>query len=67
MLPNGEPLKLTDDPRPKLGPVFSADGSRVAYTAVAAGPGGMSGMSWDTWTVPITGGARRGCSPTRPA
>ena len=60
MLPNGEPLKLTDDPRPKLGPVFSADGSRVAYTAVAPGSAGMSGMSWDTWTVPITGG-----TPTR--
>ena len=60
MLPNGEPIKLTDDPRQKLGPVFSPDGSRVAYTAVATGPGGMSGMSWDTWTVPVTGG-----TPTR--
>ena len=60
MLPNGEPLKLTDDSRPKLGPVFSPDGSRVAYTALAAGTDGMSGMSWDTWTVPISGG-----TPTR--
>jgi Tol biopolymer transport system component len=60
MLPNGEPLKLTDDSRPKLGPVFSADGSRVAYTAVAPGSVGMAGMSWDTWTVPISGG-----TPTR--
>jgi eukaryotic-like serine/threonine-protein kinase len=60
MLPNGEPIKLTDDPRPKFAPVFSPDGSRVTYTAVAPGPGGMAGMSWDTWTVPITGGV-----PTR--
>jgi eukaryotic-like serine/threonine-protein kinase len=53
MLPNGEAIQLTDDPRPKLGPVFSADGSRVAYTALA--PNGR-GVSWDTWTVPISGG-----------
>ena len=56
MLPHGEPLKLTDDPRPKLGPVFSPDGSRVAYTALGPGRDGVSGVSWDTWTVPITGG-----------
>ncbi len=53
MLPNGEPVKLTDDARQKFGPVFSADGSRVAYTALALGAGGTS---WDTWTVPISGG-----------
>ena len=53
MLPNGEAVKLTDDPRPKLGPVFSADGTRVAYTALATS---ATGMSWDTWTVPISGG-----------
>ena len=52
-LPNGEAVKLTDDPRPKFGPVFSADGSRIAYTAVAEG---ALGESWDTWTVPISGG-----------
>jgi Tol biopolymer transport system component/tRNA A-37 threonylcarbamoyl transferase component Bud32 len=53
MLPNGEAVRLTDDPRPKTGPVFSADGSRVAYTTLAPG---ADGMSWDTWTVPISGG-----------
>jgi Tol biopolymer transport system component len=57
MLPNGEAVKLTDDPRLKLGPVFSADGLRVAYTAVDTRDGGLS---WDTWTVPISGG-----TPTR--
>jgi eukaryotic-like serine/threonine-protein kinase len=53
MLPNGEPIRLTDDPRPKFGPVFSFDGSRVAYTAIE--PTGATG-AWDTWTVPISGG-----------
>lgn len=54
MLPNGEAIKLTDDPRPKFGPVFSSDGSRVAYTAI--GRDSDAATSWDTWTVPISGG-----------
>jgi eukaryotic-like serine/threonine-protein kinase len=53
MLPNGDPIRLTDDPRPKFGPAFSFDGSRVAYTAIE--PTGATG-AWDTWTVPISGG-----------
>ena len=57
MLPNGEAVRLTDDSRPKFAPTFSADGSRVAYTAVAPNAGGLS---WDTWTVPVSGG-----TPTR--
>lgn len=56
-LPHGEAIQLTDDPRPKLAPVFSADGSRVAYTALEPSGGGMT---WDTWTVPVSGG-----TPTR--
>ena len=48
---------MTDDPRVKFGPVFSADGSRVAYTAMEPN---AEGESWDTWTVPISGG-----TPTR--
>ncbi len=57
MLPNGEPVRLTDDSRAKFGPVFSPDGSRVAYTAMEPSAGDLT---WDTWTVPISGGA-----PTR--
>ena len=57
MLPNGEAVRLTDDAREKFSPVFSADGSRVAYTAVEVT---SAGRTWDTWTVPISGGA-----PTR--
>ena len=52
-LPNGDAVRLTNDPRPKFGPVFTPDGSRVAYSVVDNG-------SWDTWTVPVLGG-----EPTR--
>jgi eukaryotic-like serine/threonine-protein kinase len=50
-LPNGESTLLTDDPKNKYGLAFTPDGSRVAYTAVTRAPD-----SWNTWTVPVTGG-----------
>jgi Tol biopolymer transport system component len=46
LLPAGESVRLTNDSTPKLGPVFTPDGTRVAYTNVR----------WDTWTVPVLGG-----------
>ncbi len=52
MLPDGEPKRLTDDPRPKYGPVFSSDGSEVAYTAVTPG-------FFSTYAVPVLGGESR--------
>ena len=55
LLPDGEATLLTDDTKPKYDPVFSPDGSRVAYTARSPGT-----RTWDTWTVPVLGG-----SPTR--
>ena len=53
LLPDGESVRLTNDNVPKLGPVFTPDGSRIAYTQVVAG-------DWETWTVPVQGG-----QPTR--
>jgi len=54
LLPGGAAVRLTNDPGPKLGPVFTPDGSRVAYTLLnrSAVP-----ASWDTWTVNTQGGA----------
>ena len=52
MLPSGDPVQLTHDDTPKLGPAFSPDGSRIAYTAV-------NGVAWDTWVVPVLGGEPR--------
>lgn len=48
-LPDGAPVQLTHDEWPKLSPVFSPDGSRIAYT-------GVESLNWNTYEVPITGG-----------
>jgi serine/threonine protein kinase len=49
MLPEGEPVQLTRDDLEKMSPVFSPDGSKIAYTTVA-------GPHWDTWAVPVISG-----------
>lgn len=49
LLPDGDPVQLTDDDLPKMAPRFSPDGSRIAYSTV-----GLSG--WDVWTVSVLGG-----------
>jgi eukaryotic-like serine/threonine-protein kinase len=54
LLPDGQSTQITNDDREKYNPVFTPDGSRVAYTEFN-GEG-----TWDTWTVPVSGG-----SPTR--
>ena len=51
LLPNGESVQLTNDSTLKYGPVFTPDGSRVAYTSVVPGQ-----TTWDTWTAPVLGG-----------
>ena len=50
LLPDGEPVQVTNDNLGKMSPVFSPDGSHVTYT-------GRDGLSaWDTWVVPVLGG-----------
>jgi Tol biopolymer transport system component len=49
-LPDGDPRPLTDDDRMKMSPVFSPDGSSIAYTRIEAN------WAWDTWRVPVSGG-----------
>jgi len=51
LLPEGESKQLTFDSNAKYDPVFTPDGSRVAYTGVS-----FANPSWDTWTVPVLGG-----------
>jgi len=48
MLPDGEPVQLTHDPRQKYNLAFSPDGSRIAYTVMENG--------WHTYTVAALGG-----------
>ena len=50
LLPDGDPAQLTHDDLMKLMPVFSPDGSRIAY--------GTS-EPWNTWIVPVIGGEPR--------
>jgi serine/threonine protein kinase/Tol biopolymer transport system component len=50
MMPDGVPVQITHDRSLKMSPVFSPDGSRIAYTVVA------ERASWDTWLVPVLGG-----------
>jgi serine/threonine protein kinase/Tol biopolymer transport system component len=51
LLRSGESKQLTDDPSRKYGPVFTPDGSRVAYTVFDDAAGAFT-----TWTVPVFGG-----------
>jgi serine/threonine protein kinase len=48
-LPGGQPVQLTHDSTEKLRPVFSPDGSRIAYGT----------LGWDIWEVPVLGGEPR--------
>jgi DNA-binding winged helix-turn-helix (wHTH) protein/Tol biopolymer transport system component len=50
MLPDGQPVQLTHDSLDKMGPVFSPDGARIAYTTLDPQFNG------DTWIVPTLGG-----------
>jgi serine/threonine protein kinase/Tol biopolymer transport system component len=50
LLPDGEPKQLTNDGRQKMSPVFSPDGSRIAYTV------NNESSDWEIWTVPVLGG-----------
>ena len=52
LLPDGEPVQLTHDDFPKMGPVFSPDGGRIAYTVNDAD-------TYDTWDVPALHGEPR--------
>jgi Tol biopolymer transport system component len=52
-LPDGEPVELTHDDLKKMNPVFSPDGSEIAYTGID------SLFMWDTWVVPAQGGEPR--------
>jgi serine/threonine protein kinase len=52
LLPNGEPIQVTNGQGAKLAPVFSPDGSELAYSVVDT-------TGWHTYTVPSLGGPSR--------
>ena len=51
LLPTGEPVQITHDPRLKYSLAFSPDGSQIAYTALDTQP-----LRWNTFTVSPLGG-----------
>jgi Tol biopolymer transport system component/DNA-binding winged helix-turn-helix (wHTH) protein len=53
VLPAGEPVQLTSEHAAVFAPTFTPDGTRVAYSVAGQT---SNGGSWDTWTVPVTGG-----------
>lgn len=61
ILPDGEPVQLTHDGLPKMAPIFSLDGSRIAYTATD------SSFDWNTWVVPVLGGEPKELLPNAAA
>ncbi|MGA1987453.1 MAG: protein kinase [Candidatus Sulfotelmatobacter sp.] len=53
-LPDGQPVQLTHDSTEKLRPVFSPDGSRIAYGSFD---------NWTEWELPVLGGEPRVLMP----
>ncbi len=53
LLPDGEPVRLTDDNLNKQSPKFSPDGALITYGAL------NPALGWDTWVVPVLGGQTR--------
>ncbi len=54
LLPDGEPVQLTNDNLHKMSPKFSPDGDRIGYSTASA-----DGQTMDTWIVPVLGGQPR--------
>ena len=57
LLPNGEPVQLTHDPRLKYNLAFSPDGSRIAYTVLE------DQLGWNSYTISSLGGDCRKLLP----
>jgi serine/threonine protein kinase len=57
LLPNGEPVQLTNDNFSKMSPKFSPDGTRIAYaTRIGSSTIAMGREAYETWIVPVLGG-----------
>jgi serine/threonine protein kinase len=54
LLPDGEPVPLTNDDFLKMSPKFSPDGTRIAYAT--GNSTGAAAFSMDTWILPVLGG-----------
>jgi eukaryotic-like serine/threonine-protein kinase len=64
LLPDGEPVRLTNDTFYKMSPKFAPDGARIGYstgldTAAVAAASPDQPPTMDTWIVPVLGGQPR--------
>jgi len=64
LLPDGEPVQLTNDGLYKMSPKFSPDGARIGYSTGLTDVAGTTGTpdvatTMDTWIVPVLGGQPR--------
>jgi len=55
LLPDGEPIQISNDEANKFGPQFTPDGGEVTYTT----GGSLDSESMDTWIAPARGGRPR--------
>jgi Tol biopolymer transport system component len=55
LLPDGDPVQLTNDTSDKMSPKFSPDGARIGYSTAFAN----DAKTMDTWVVPVLGGKPR--------
>ena len=55
LLPDGEPVQLTNDTFNKMSPKFSPDGARIGYSTGFTD----EATTMDTWVVPVLGGQPR--------
>jgi Tol biopolymer transport system component len=60
LLPDGEPVQLTNDAFYKLSPKFSPDGARIGYSTGTISPNDASDSpTMNVWIVPVLGGQPR--------
>jgi len=60
LLPDGEPVQLTNDNLVKMSPKFSPDGARIGYsTGIGNSIAAPDSATLDTWIVPVLGGQPR--------
>src|SRR5262245_39934885 len=59
LLPDGEPVQLTNDNFYKMSPKFSPDGARISYATRVGSIAAGRETFYETWIVPVLGGQPR--------
>jgi len=59
LLPDGEPVQLTNDNFTKMSPKFTPDGARIGYSTGIGSRTGGAEATMDIWIVPVLSGQPR--------